>query len=59
MRIIIIILMFIVLCSFLVSCDGSHEKGEQEFTVFDVTIRVLEIDSQIGPADCIETAAQL
>jgi hypothetical protein len=41
---------------YLASCGGGDGNGGEEFTVFDVTIRVLEVESQNGPTDCPESA---
>jgi hypothetical protein len=42
---------------YLASCGGGDGNGGEEFTVFDVTIRVLEVESRIGsPTDCPERA---
>jgi hypothetical protein len=41
----------------LVSCGGGDGNGGDKFTVFDVTITVLGVESQIGaPTDCPENA---
>jgi len=53
----LIVIFIVVLFAYLVSCDGSDGNGNQELTVFDVTISVLEVESQIGaPTDCPESA---
>jgi len=53
-----ILILFLAGLSFLylISCDGGDGKSEEEFTVFDVTISVLEVEFQIGSTDCPDTA---
>ncbi len=41
---------------YLASCGGGDGNGGEEFTVFDITISVLEVESKNGPTDCPESA---
>ena len=53
-----ILLFSIIIIAFMIigGCGGGNGNGDKEFTIFDVTIRILEVESQIGDTDCPESA---
>jgi hypothetical protein len=55
-KMVFFVLLFVGFGLFNIGGCGGDGNGERELTVFDVTIRVLEVESQNGPADCPENA---
>ena len=53
----IIVIIVVTLVAYLFSCGGGNGNGDEEFIVFDVTISVLELETQnAANTDCPESA---